>query len=84
MVRHFILLIFLFCVSCAAVPQQPQVQFQTVYKDVYLPVPCDETLPARPQATGNIELMVINLIEYAQVLEVKLGVCITKPNPMLP
>lgn len=77
MVKYLILLLILVCASCAAVPQnQPQVQYQTVFKDVYLPVPCNEVLPTRPQAAENIELMVVNLIEYAQILEVKLRICV--------
>jgi hypothetical protein len=55
---------------------------KTVFQDVYIPVPCEEELPPRPQASEQVELMVINLIEYAQILEVKLRIC--NGDPMLP
>lgn len=52
-----------------------EVIYKTVYKDVYIPVPCTFQPPEKPKYNGNPTLGVYDLIDYIKKYHIAAQTC---------
>lgn len=65
----------LFLVLLSGCACKPEIVWKTEYRDVYVPVKCDVSMPDRPEINEDAVIMVLDLVGYAAELEALLEVC---------
>lgn len=58
--------------GCAK-PAEPV--YMTVYNDVLVPVKCEVDMPVRPLPADNPVVCMLDILQYAQELEITLKIC---------
>jgi len=54
----------------------PKTVTKIEYRDVYVPVRCNVSIPPRPAYNPNPVLGVVDILEYTEKLEVLLNTCV--------
>lgn len=57
-------------------------QTRVVYKDVYIPIKCDASLPDKPAQTRDLARDLANILIYTEILERNLRYCMNSDKDL--